>query len=118
MSHVGLLLLFFSSSGIVLMTTHSSLVMANHLMQSLSVAVVPSLVLLNAKFSPMPFQTLELNVLCIYAVSIVAVFWQDVKDFIVDRQISFPAFPVVKIFGSASAALKNHPDSPPEVRLC
>ncbi|OQV13284.1 hypothetical protein BV898_12490 [Hypsibius exemplaris] len=77
-------------SSIVLMTTHSAMSMRNHLMQSLSVAVIPSLVLVIAKFSPVSYGTLELNMLLIYTVSMVAVFWKDVKDFVMEHHIAFP----------------------------
>lgn len=90
-------------AGIVLMITRSSLVMTHHLTTALSVAAIPSLVLVHAKFSPLAPKTLEMNMLCIYGVSMVAVFWQDIKHCIEERHAAGMRFPFSHL-GEASAA--------------
>jgi hypothetical protein len=91
---------FFSScsGGFVVVVTRSSLLMMNHLAQGLSVAAIPALVLLNAKFSPLPAQSLEANMFCIYTVSTVAVFWPDIESAVLHGNLRTP----FRFFGTSA----------------
>ncbi|GAV01439.1 hypothetical protein RvY_12152 [Ramazzottius varieornatus] len=83
-------------AGAVLWATKSGQMMVNHTVQSLSIAAVPAMVLLHTKFSPMPSLTLVINILAVYLVSQLAVYWEDIKHYLHRHHTDFP----LKFFGT------------------
>ncbi|XP_055341090.1 uncharacterized protein LOC129590104 [Paramacrobiotus metropolitanus] len=65
--------------GIVLMVTKDAAAMSQHTFISLIAAAIPAILITEVGTMPQLFESADLHVLCIYFVSLIAIFWSDAK---------------------------------------